>query len=97
MAPYQLKFGVEPRTSWDWASPKPTTPAEKLNYADALTVATRMHKAWEVAKQNIEKAQEKMSKSANLHRREIDWKVGDQVYLSARNLKSDRPSRKLDN
>jgi len=96
MAPYQLKFGIEPRTSWDWKSPKLSTPAEKLNQADALTLATRMHKAWEIAKQNMERAQERMAKSVNQHRRKIDWKVGEKVYLSARNLKSDRPSRKLD-
>ena len=95
MAPYQLKFGSVPRNSWDWNTPKASTPAEKLNFADALTVATRMHKAWEVAKSNMEKAQETMSKHVNQHRREIDWQVKDFVYLSARNLKSDRPSRKL--
>jgi hypothetical protein len=43
----------------------------------------------------MEKAQETMAKSVNQHRRKIDWKVGDRVYLSAKNLKEDRPSRKL--
>jgi transposase InsO family protein len=95
MAPYRLKFGIEPRTSWDWNTPKPVTPAEKLNFPDAVAVATRMHKAWEIAKANMEKAQEAMSKSVNKHRRAIDWKVGDKVYLSAKNLKVERPSRKL--
>jgi hypothetical protein len=36
-----------------------------------------------------------MAKRVNQHRREIDWKVGDRVYLSSKNLKTDRPSRKL--
>ena len=36
-----------------------------------------------------------MSKSKNQHRREIDWKVGDHVWLSTKNLQSDRPSKKL--
>ena len=44
----------------------------------------------------MEKAQETMSKHMNQHRRKIDWTVGDFVYLSAKNLQSDRPSRKLD-
>lgn len=43
----------------------------------------------------MEKAQETMAKSVNQHRREINWQVGERVYLSAKNLKSDRPSRKL--
>jgi hypothetical protein len=95
MAPYRLKFGVDPRTSWDWKSPKPTTPLEKLNYADAYTLANRMHKAWEIAKNNMEKAQEKMQRSTNRHRRPTDWQVKDKVFLSTKNLKNDQPSRKL--
>ena len=43
----------------------------------------------------MEKAQEKMVKSVNQHRRPIDWEVNDKVYLSTKNLKSYRPSRKL--
>jgi hypothetical protein len=45
MALYQLKFGLEPKTSWDWNSLKASTAIEKLNHADALALATRMHKA----------------------------------------------------
>jgi hypothetical protein len=29
------------------------------------------------------------------HRRQIDWEIGDRVYLSTTNLKSHRPSCKL--
>ena len=36
-----------------------------------------------------------MQKSTDQHRRPIDWEVGDKVYLSTKNLKTDRPSRKL--
>ena len=36
-----------------------------------------------------------MIERVNKHRRSIDWKPGDRVYLSTRNLKSYRPSRKL--
>lgn len=43
----------------------------------------------------MEKAQEKIAKSVNQRRRKIDWKISDQVYLTTKNLKSDRPSRKL--
>ena len=95
MAPYQLKFGIEPRNSWDWNSPKATTPLEKLNYEDARIVADRMKKAWKVAKGNMEQAQERMRQATNPHRRAIDWQAGDKVYLSTRNLKTARPSRKL--
>jgi hypothetical protein len=95
MAPYRLKFGLDPRTSWDWNTPKAKTPRESLNREEALQVANRMHEAWALAKENLEKAQERMKKSVNQHRRSIDWQVDDQVYLSTKNLKNYRPSRKL--
>ena len=95
MAPYRLKFGLDPRTSWDWDTPKVSTPLERLNRVEALSVATRMHQAWATAKENMEKAQAKMANSVNQHRRPINWEVGDRVYLSTRNLQSNRPSRKL--
>ena len=43
----------------------------------------------------MEQAQERMRQATNPHRREIDYHVGDKVYLSTRNLKTSRPSRKL--
>lgn len=97
MAPYRLKFGTEPRNSWDWQAPKPSTPLEKLNYSDPKVLAERMKKAWELAKSNMRLVQERMARSANQYRRPIDWKVGDEVYLSTKNLKNHRPSRKLAN
>jgi hypothetical protein len=54
-----------------------------------------MHDAWKQAKENLQQTQDRMSKSVNQHRRSIDWEVGDQVYLSTKNLKNHRPSRKL--
>lgn len=97
MAPYQLLHGREPRNSWDWNAPEASTPLEKLNYRDACELAKRMHKAWELAKANMERAQERMAQSTNPHRRTPDWNVGDKVYLSTKNLKILRPSRKLAN
>ncbi|PBP19405.1 hypothetical protein BUE80_DR009813 [Diplocarpon rosae] len=97
MAPYQLNYGQEPRVSWDWKSPKPSSPQEKLNHAEARLIAQRMYAAWEVAKANMKQAQDRMSNSVNQHRRPIDWQPNDMVYLSTRNLKNYRPSKKLSN
>lgn len=97
MTPYRLKYGTDPRTSWDWNTPKHTTPLEKLNFADAKAIAERMKAGWDTAKSNMRNAQERMSNSTNKHRRPITWNVGDFVYLSTKNLKTHRPSRKLAN
>lgn len=97
MSPYRLLHGLDPRTSWDWDTPKASTPLEKLNRDDARVISERMKKGWEVAKGNMHDAQIRMSNSTNRHRRAIDWEVGNEVYLSTKNLKTHRPSRKLAN
>lgn len=73
MAPYQLLFGNAPKQSWDWASPIPSkTSGDKTNHRDALALAQRMHAAWKLAKDNMEKAQARMQAVTNRHRRPVD-------------------------
>ena len=96
MSPYRILYGSEPRQSWDWKHPTSIlTPTDKLNHKDALALATRMHAAWDTAKQQMEKAQDRMRSAVNRHRRPIDWDIGDMVFLDTKNLAIDRPSRKL--
>ena len=95
IALYYLKFGIKPYTSQDQKQLKPTIPLEHLNYKDTLSVATRIYKAQEIAKKNIERAQEKIVRSVNQHYRPINQEVNDKVYLLTKNLKSYRLSRKL--
>jgi hypothetical protein len=54
-----------------------------------------MYKAWKVAKESMAKAQARMEKSTNQHRRHIDWEVNNKVFLSTKNLKNHRLSKKL--
>ena len=54
-----------------------------------------MHGAWETAQAIIKKAQEKKEVDVNQHRREVDFHVGDKVWVSTKNWKTQRPSRKL--
>jgi hypothetical protein len=54
-----------------------------------------MHAAWDTAKQQMEKAQNRMRSAVNRHRRPVDWDIGDMVFLDTKNLAIDRPSRKL--
>ena len=55
-----------------------------------------MEGAWKIAKANIAKAQESMERQANKRHREPDFDVGDLVWVSTKNWKTERPSRKLD-
>ena len=54
-----------------------------------------MYDAWEVAKSYIKQAQEKKERDVNKHRRPVDFDVEDKVYVSTKNWKTDRPSKKL--
>lgn len=44
----------------------------------------------------MKKAQEKKEADVNRHRREVDFQVGDKIWVSTKNWETQRPSRKLD-
>jgi len=96
MSPYELLNGRLPRTSFDWNTPEASSPTEQLNQQEARKVATRMHNAIEQGKTLMTKAQETMQRNANRHRRPVDFGPEDKVYVSTKNWKTQRPSRKLD-
>jgi Chromo (CHRromatin Organisation MOdifier) domain len=97
MSPFELLYGRLPRTSFDWNTPKASSPQEQLSQSKAQEVAKRMQGALELAKENMAKAQAKKERDINVHRRPVDFEPGDQVYISTKNWKTDRPSRKLGN
>jgi len=97
MSPFELQNGYLPRTSFDWDRPtEPTSARERLNVEEATAYSRRMHDAWKVAKDIILKAQEKKQRDVDKHRREVNFGVEDRVWVSTKNWKSERPSRKLD-
>ena len=98
MSPFRLLSGYEPRTSFDWKRPgKPKNARQKLSYEEANTMARQMQDAWQTARMIMQKQQDKKRRDVNPHRRHVDFAVGDKVYVSTKNWKSERPSRKLDN
>lgn len=98
LSPFQVEFGYEPRTSFDWEprvrEPVPAT--ERLNREQAQQMARRMEEVWKFAATSMERAQARQKKQADKHRREVDFQVGDSVWVSIKPWKTDRPSRKLD-
>jgi hypothetical protein len=95
MSPYELLNGRLPRTSFDWSTPV-TKPQDKLSIEKARLVAKRMEDTIKKGRENMEQAQRRMEKYANAKRRPADFKAGDMVYVSTKNWKTQRPSRKLD-
>jgi hypothetical protein len=96
VSPFYLEYGYEPRTSFDWErSTQPATLRDRLSQQEAQRYAQRMHEAWQDARAQIQRAQEKQKAQADKHRREVNFGIGDMVWISTRNWKTDRPSRKL--
>ena len=67
-------------------------PAER-----AQLVINKLKEAHEFAQTALVVSQQSQEKYANLHRKEsYSYKVGDKVWLSLKNISTDRPSKKLD-
>ena len=80
LLPFQVEFGYKLRTLFDWKLPtKPTNTRERLNREEAQEFARRMHKAWELARTNIAKAQGIQKKNADRKRNPVTFKAGDMV------------------
>ena len=72
IALYQLKYRVKPRNSQDQKSLKLATLIKRLNIQEAVLIASRIHKAQQIAKENIKKAQESIAAQVNKHQRSIN-------------------------
>jgi hypothetical protein len=96
MSPFELLNGYPPRTSFDWDTPTAATPKEKLNQEEAKKVVKKLQEAWETARTIMKEAQDKKRRDIDPHRREVDFNVGDRVWVSTKNWKTERPSHKLD-
>jgi hypothetical protein len=96
-AQIQIEMGYLPRTSFDWKNAEePLTVRERLSREKAQDFTSRLHDAWLQTRENIKKAQESMERQANERRRKPDFSPGDFVWVSTKNRKTSRPSRKLD-
>jgi len=97
ISPFLVDCGYEPRVSFDWNRPslESTPSANRINREDAQKLVKRMEEIWNFARDSMAKAQERQRVQANKHRREIDFEVGDRVYVSTKHWNTGRRSRKL--
>lgn len=96
ISPFELLFGRKPRLTFDWKAPtSPKNAREILANTEVKQYIRKIQNAWTWAKENMEKAQLKKLRDVNIHRREPNFDVGDKVWLNAKNLPLDRPSKKL--
>ena len=96
LTPFFANKGFHPRMSF---SPDPTNYSStraRLQAAKAEDITGTMSKILEYMKTNAEDASQRMTAQANKRRKDIIYKPGDLVFLSSKNIRTARPSRKLD-
>jgi len=89
MSPFYANYGFHP-VAMDPASTEPLNPASQV-------YAHWMRMVHDKAREKLEEAQERIRRYTDPARKEPPaYQVGDLVMLSSRNIKTRRPSRKLD-
>jgi hypothetical protein len=88
-SPFFLNYGRHPRKGVEHKTHARTESAE--------TFVSRMEKLRQEAAAALQKAAEDMKRYYDKgHQRASDYRLGDLVYLEGTNLRSDRPTKKLD-
>ena len=95
MSLYELIHGCPLRTSFNWNTAA-TPVKESLGIDAARAMASQMPEAMEVGKGNMQLAQDRMAQSANKHWRDVDFGIGDKVFVTTKNWTTQHPSWKLD-
>jgi transposase InsO family protein len=99
VSPFFANLGYHPRLSSD-LKPDATAPRntkESVDRQAAEQRATALKDLWDTLRDEIGLSQTRMEGFANAHRKPAPaYQVGDQVWLSARNIQTQRPTKKLD-
>ena len=96
MIPFFANKGFYPRMSFSPDSTDYDTTRKRLDAARAGDISNRMQEILDFISHNMANAQDAMAQQANKHRSNVEFKEGDMVFLSSKNIDSDRPSKKLD-
>ena len=97
LSPFFMNHGFHPRMSFepDLTSYEATQQCLQARSAGELTV--KMNEILAFTKQHLAEAQKAMSRQANKHQKDVNYEVRDMVFLNSRNIKTQRPLKKLNN
>jgi hypothetical protein len=94
MPPLKVIFGTTPRNPL--SLPLPTVDSSTEARQRALKIVEQTKAVQDLARQNAAAAQAEQAAQANKKRREVDFAVGDSVYVSKRGFTTEAPTTKLD-
>ena len=94
---FLIDCGYESHTSFDWEPiNRKLSWDEQISHEQAQRNVKKMKEIWRVIKQLIEHARQIQKDYADNHQQEVNFWIGDNVWLSLKNYKSDHPNKKLD-
>ena len=86
-----------PRMSFDPVDLSVNSTREKIANSTTKLIVNRMEKVWNFMREKMTKLQAKQVVAANRHRKEPPtYKIGNEVFLSTKNIRTERPLKKLD-
>ena len=85
------------RMSFDPVDLKASSTHKRLANAKAKSIANCMQEVWKFTRAEMAKSQRAQVKATNKHRKaSSDYKVSDLVWLSTKNIHTEKPLKKLD-
>ena len=95
--PFQATRRYVPRISFDPVDLSKESTRERLANTKAWSIASNMEKVWRFVKSEMAHSQEMQAKAADRHQKSVkEYKVGNSIWLSTKNIKTEKPSKKLD-
>ena len=94
--PFQVTRGYVPKMSFNPVDLSKKSTHERLTNSKAWSIATSIEEVWKFVRNKMIQNQEKQAKAANQHRKEVEYKIGDRVWLLTKNINIKRPLKKLD-
>ena len=94
-APFELIYSAD-NVPDIWFRDREDAGLEGLRNADAEDHARRLREAKEYAYANILKSQKWQKENYDKRRKDLNFKIGDKVWLNLKNVSTERPMKKLD-
>ena len=96
LSPFFATKDFHPRMNFDIVDLSDSSTRERIFKQKALDISGKKETTWDFARKALVAAQKSQSKQADKHWKDIIYAVGDKVWLSTRNITTNRPSKKLD-
>lgn len=97
LSAFMANYEYESRMSFDPIDTNEGITRERIMKRKRVNIANKMKEIWNFTRTKLAKSQEAQKEYADRKRtKSPEYRVGQQVWLSTRNIKTTRPSKKLD-